>query len=374
MAAEPAPLRIGLVGSGFMGRAHAFAAALAARAFDLPRRPEIAVLADAGEDAARRAAGEMGIPRWTGDWRTLLDDPAIDVIDITAPNRLHHPMAMAAIAAGKHVCCEKPLAPTLAEGEEMRDAARRAGVVTQVGFNYIHNPLFDLARGMIVAGEIGRVLSYRGQHAEDYMADPAVPVSFRTEPGGGGVLADLGSHALATAEFLLGPIARVSGELVTVHRERPDGQGGMRAVDVDDIARAGLRFASGAEGQIEASWVATGRKMAHDFEVFGEAGALAFRGERLNELQVYSAGDAGGRRGFRTILAGAEHAPYGRFSPAPGHQLGFNEIKAIEIARFAEAVAGRRAPPFDFAAGARSLALTGAIDRAAAAGGWQPLP
>jgi len=331
-------------------------------------RLRLAAVADVTEAAAEAARRSFGIERATGDWRSLIDDPAIDVIDITAPNALHREMALAAIGAGKHVYCEKPLAPTAAEAREMTEAAEAAGVVTQVGFNYVANPMLRLAREMIGGGELGEILSYEGRHAEDYMADPAAPWSFRHDPAGGGAMADLGSHALATAEFLLGPIAELMGDAATAIRERP-APGGPRAVEVDDAARAFLRFESGVPGLVTASWVATGRKMSHDFEVHGTKGGLYFTGERLNELQFYSAGDAAGRRGFRTIVAGPEHPPYARFCPAPGHQLGFNDLKAIEIAGFADALAGGP-EPFGFRKGLRIQRLVEAVRDSSAARGW----
>ncbi len=365
-------LGVGLIGTGFMGRTHVLGFATAARAFEMPVRLRLEAVADATEEAAEAARKSFGIERATGDWRTLIDDPAIDVIDITAPNALHREMALAAISAGKHVYCEKPLAPTAAEAREMSEAAAAAGVVTQVGFNYVANPMLRLAREMIAAGELGEILSYRGQHAEDYMADPAAPWSFRHDPAGGGAMADLGSHALATAEFLLGPIAELMGDTATAIRERP-APGGPRAVEVDDVARAFLRFESGVAGLVEASWVATGRKMSHDFEVHGTKGALYFTGERLNELQFCDAGDAAGRAGFRTIVAGPEHPPYARFCPAPGHQLGFNDLKAIEIAGFADALAG--APePFGFRKGVRIQRLVEAVRDSSAARAWVTTP
>lgn len=156
--------------------------------------------------------------------------PEIDVVNITAPNALHKEMALAAIGAGKHVYCEKPLAPLAADARQLAEAAEAAGVKTQVGFNYLCNPMLRLAREMIEAGELGEITSYRGVHAEDYMADAAAPFTFRHDPVGGGALADLGSHTLATAEFLLnstaGPITKVMGDCVTVVAERPDGKGG----------------------------------------------------------------------------------------------------------------------------------------------------
>ena len=363
-------LRIGLIGTGFMGKAHVFGFAAAQRVFDLPFELELHTVADRDEALAAAAARALGFARSSGDWRSLVADPEIDLIDITAPNAFHREMALAAIANGKHVYCEKPLAPTAAEAREMADAAAAAKIKTQVGFNYLCNPMLGLAREMIRAGEIGEVRSYRGIHAEDYMADAATPFGFRHEPAGGGALADIGSHALATAEFLLGPIETVMGDCVTAIASRPDGRGGQRAVTVDDASRAFLRFANGASGGIEASWIATGRKMQHDFEVYGTQGALLFTQERLNELHFYSTADAAGRRGFRRIEAGPEHEPYGLFCVAPGHQLGFNDLKAIEVARFMEAIAGLRPEPFDFRAGERIQMLVETIQASAREGRW----
>jgi predicted dehydrogenase len=370
-------LRIGLIGSGFMGKAHAFGYSTAARVFDLPYEPELRTLVDVSDELAAKAAAALGFARSTSDWRAMVADPEIDVVNITAPNALHKEMALAAIAAGKHVYCEKPLAPLAADAREMAEAAERAGVKTQVGFNYLCNPLFGLAREMIATGELGEITGYRGVHAEDYMADAAGPFTFRHDPAGGGALADIGSHALATAEFLLkeasGPITRVMGDCVTMIGERPDGNGGRRPVEVDDVGRAFLRFASGATGSIEGNWIATGRKMQHDFEVYGSRGALAFSQERFNELHFFSTADARGRQGFRRIEAGPDHAPYGLFCVAPGHQLGFNDLKAIEVAGYLDAVTGRRPEPFNFRAGLRIQTLVETIQESSRAGAWRDI-
>lgn len=362
-------LRLGLIGSGFMGKTHVFGFAAAQRVFDLPYEVELTCIADVTASQAEAARAALGFERATGDWRQLVNDPSIDVIDITAPNALHKEMALAAIAAGKHVYCEKPLAPLAIDASEMAAAAESQGLKTQVGFNYLCNPMLGLAREMIVSGELGEIRSYRGVHAEDYMADAEGAFTFRHDPAGGGALADIGSHALATAEYLLGPITRVLGDCVTVIDERP-GRDGRRRVEVDDIGRAFLRFASGASGSIEANWVAMGRKMQHDFEVYGSKGALFFSQERFNELHYYSASDANGRRGFRRIEAGPDHVPYGRFCVAPGHQLGFNDLKAIEVAGYLEAIAGRRPEPFNFRAGLRIQTLVEAIQASSRAERW----
>ena len=364
-------LRLGLIGTGFMGQAHAFAYAAAPKAFDLAFDVALDTVADVTEEAAAAAAAQFGFARASADWRAMVADPQIDVVSVTAPNALHREMALAAIAAGKHVHCEKPLAPLAAHALEMAEAAEAAGVATQVGFNYLCNPMLALAREMIAAGELGEIRSYRGVHAEDYMADAAAPFSFRHEIAGGGALADIGSHALATAEHLLGPVRAVMGDCVTMIAERPDGQGGMRKVEVDDLGRAFLRFASGASGAIEANWLATGRKMQHEFEVHGSKGALAFSQERFNELHFFAAEGAESRRGFRRIVAGPEHPFYGGFCVAPGHQIGFNDLKAIEVAGFLDAIAGRAAEPFGFRAGLRIQTLVEAIADSARAGAWR---
>ncbi len=342
---------VGLIGSGFMGKAHAVGFATAARVFDLPFEVDLAVLADANAALADRAGKALGFQRSTGNWRDLFDDPEIGIIDITTPNTLHREMALAAIAAGKHVYCEKPLAPTAAEAKEMADAAAKAGVATQVGFNYLKNPMLALAKDIIASGEIGEIRTFRGVHAEDYMADAEAPWTWRLDPaGGGGALADIGSHILATARYLVGPVSSLMAEVNTLITKRPVSAGAseLRRVEVEDVARLFLTFAGGASGSLEANWAATGQKMQHDFEIYGSKGAILFTQERFNELRVYYPGDRTGRRGFRTVLAGPEHEPYGAFCVAPGHQIGFNDLKAIEVRDFLQAVADgpRKGPDF----------------------------
>jgi predicted dehydrogenase len=363
-------LRIGLIGTGFMGKAHVFGFASAPRVFDLPYDLALHTVADITVDAANRAAAAFGFANATEDWRRIIDNPEIDVVDITAPNALHKEMALAAIRAGKHVYCEKPLAPLSQDANEMALAAEAAGVKTQVGFNYLCNPMLGLAREMIQAGELGEIRGYRGIHCEDYMADANGNFTFRHDPAGGGALADIGSHALATAEHLCGPVVRVMGDCVTMIAARPDGKGGTRKVEVDDIGRAFLRFANGATGSIEGNWIATGRKMQHDFEIYGTKGALAFSQEHFNVLHYFSTSDARGRQGFRRIEASPDHAPYGLFCVAPGHQLGFNDLKAIEVAGYVNAIAGVAPEPFNFRKGLRIQTLVEAIQTSSREGRW----
>jgi predicted dehydrogenase len=363
-------LRIGLIGTGFMGKAHVFGFTSAPRVFELPFDLELHTVADITDEAAERARHTLGFAHATSDWRSIMANPEIDLVSITAPNALHKEMSLAAIAAGKHVYCEKPLAPLAADALDMTLAAEAKGVKTQVGFNYLCNPMLALARDMIAGGELGEIRGYRGIHCEDYMADPAGSFTFRHDPAGGGALADIGSHALATAEFLCGPVTRVMGDLVTMIAERPDGRGGRKAVTVDDVGRAFLRFDNGATGSIEGNWIATGRKMQHDFEVYGTKGALAFSQERFNELHFFSTADAKGRQGFRRIEASPDHAPYGLFCVAAGHQIGFNDLKAIEVAGYINAIADKAPEPFNFRKGLRIQTLVETIQTSAREERW----
>src|SRR5487761_2080337 len=184
-------LRIGLIGTGFMGKAHVFGFATAPRVFELPLEIELRTLADVNAEAAAQAARRLGFAHSTANWRDIIADPEIDLVDITAPNALHKEMALAAIAAGKHVYCEKPLAPLARDALEMTEAAEAKGIKTQVGFNYLCNPMLGLARDMIRAGELGEIRGYRGLHAEDHMADANGAFTFRHDPAGGGALADI---------------------------------------------------------------------------------------------------------------------------------------------------------------------------------------
>ncbi len=342
---------IGLVGSGFMGRCHANAFRAVGGLFDVPFEPKLEVLADATEDLASRGAQALGFERSTSDWQALVDDPAVGIVSVTAPNVLHAPIALAAIAAGKTVYCEKPLSTTAASALEMTEAAEAAeaaGVTTLVGFNFLRNPMIKLAREIIASGEIGEVTGFRGRHAENYMADPDVAHSFRTDPAGGGALADIGSHIVSMARFLLGPIAEVQADCRTIHPTRPvaPSSAERKLVEVDDMTHALLRFDSGVSGSLEANWAATARTMDLSWEITGTKGALAFSQEAMNELLLWSG--APGRSGYTRIESGPAHPPYGAFCPAPGHHLGFNDLKVIEVAELLAAHAGKGTAGPDF--------------------------
>ncbi|WP_338490857.1 Gfo/Idh/MocA family oxidoreductase [Pseudomonas trivialis] len=340
-------LGIGLIGTGFMGRAHALAFNNARAVFDLPMQLKLVALADADSERAERCAKAWGFARAQGDWQVLINDPTVDVVAITTPNHLHYPMAMAAIAAGKAVYCEKPLAVSLEQADAMRLAARAAGVITRVGYNYQHNPMIGLARQMIANGELGRIISFQGEFSEDFMADPASPWSWRCEvEHAGGALADLGSHLLSMARYLVGEVVSVCADTHTVHNQRPVVRGSdtFQAIAVDDQVHALLRFANGARGTVSSSWLKHGYKNHLGFEISGTEGTLAFDQERLNELRVYRAGQTG----FQRVLAGPDLPGYAAFSPAAGHQLGYNELKTLEVQELIMALAGQGADGSDF--------------------------
>ena len=363
-------LNIALIGSGFMGRAHALAFAAADRTFDLPLAPRVTVLADRDLATATAAAASLGIPSASGDWREAIADASIDMVAIATPNLLHAPIAIAAIEAGKAVYCEKPLATTIAESEAMTAAAAASGRPTAVGFTYLYNPMIALARELIADGEIGEVTAFRGIHAEDFMASADAPFNWRCEPEqAGGALADIGSHIIAMAQHLVGDIASVSGRLHTAYPVRRDAVGKERAVTVDDQMDAVVAFANGATGALAASWIASGRKMGLAFEISGTKGSISFTQEQFSELKLYRSGQ-GRTNGFTTICAGPEHGDYGAFCPASGHQIGYNDLKTIEVKAAVEAAAGLPSAAKSFADALAVEKVADAIRRSHREGGW----
>ncbi len=366
----------GLIGTGFMGRAHAIALRAVGTVFDDVAAPRCLAVADTDSARAAKAARELGFERGEADWRRLLDDPAIDVIDICTPNYLHAEMSRAALQAGKHVYCEKPLALDVREATELAALAMSSGKVHAVGLNYTTNPLIQVAREMIAGGEIGTPVNFSGRYFEDYMASPEVPFSWRCERrlAGAGALADLGSHLINMVHFLLGPPRKLIGDIHTVIPARRDpATGKMREVENEDIARALLELESGVPATLEISRVATGLKCGLTFEVFGTKGAIGFDQERMNELRLYSGGQAKGRAGYRTILAGPEHADYGRFCPAPGHGLGINDLKIIEIHNLLVAIDGGKAFYPDFSEGLNVQSVMAAVERSSSERAWVTL-
>lgn len=368
---------VGLIGTGFIGRTHAMAYRAAPAVFpDLPPVRLVAV-ADQNRDQAEAAARRFGFESATDDWTRLLADPAIGIIAIATPNHLHKDMALAALAAGKHVHCEKPLATAIDDAAAMAEAAAaHPGQHTLVGYNYLCNPLIHEARRLIAAGRIGTPVHFRGTHVEDYMADPDVPFSWRCDRhlAGTGALGDVGSHIVAMADYLVGPIAEVSADAVTVVTERRQADGTMRRVENEDQAQCLVRFRSGATGTLEASRVAAGRKMGLTFEITGRNGAIIFDQERMNEIRLYESGGDAATAGFKTILSGPDHPDFGHFVPAAGHGLGFNDLKVIEVRRMIRAVTRGNAVHPDFADALRFERTVDAIARSAEERRWIAVP
>lgn len=367
-------LGVGLIGTGFMGKCHALGFRAAPAVFGHLPRLDLTMLADVDGKTAADAASVLSFERSTADWQAMVQAPDIDIVAITSPNFLHQPMAMAAIEAGKHVYCEKPLALDATGAGEMTEAAERAGVKTLVGYNYLHNPAISLAKEIIQAGEIGEVIHFRGNHFEDYLASPNSPHSWRSSKAtaGAGVVADLGSHIISLARRLVGEIDTVQAMLQIVVKERPlaDDPSLKKPVDVDDQAQMLLRFKGGQTGTIEASAVAAGRKMNLAFEITGSSGTLAFDQERMNELRLFRFGDDPSRDGFKTLLTGPAHPPYDQFCPAPGHGLGFNDLKIIEIAHLIDGIVSGTSLDPDFRSAWQIAEVVEAAIRSDAEQGW----
>ncbi len=381
-------LKIGLIGSGFMGQAHADAFTRAKLLYrDLPAVPRLYMLADASEELAASAAARFGFEKHTGDWRALVNDPAVDVVDITSPNAMHHEMALAAIKAGKHVYCEKPLSVTLAEAEEMAAAAKAKGVKTMVAFNNIKTPAAMLAKQLIDRGDIGTPTRFRGWFDQGFFNDPDLPFSWRCtrKEAGSGALGDLGSHVISVAQFLMGDIDSTIAQSQTYFPTRPVPQGGSgygaaastgapRAeVENEDQIQALIRFKSGAGGTIEASRVAAGKVFGIYWEVSGTEGTIIMDGERFNELKISRFDDPKPDRGFKTIYAGSQVPQFSAFFgfDFAGGGLGYFDVKVIEVRDLIEGIVKQDDcyPNFDF--GLENEKAVDAMERSVKTRAWE---
>jgi predicted dehydrogenase len=366
---------VGLIGTGFMGKCHAMAHGAVKAVFgDVPHVDRIA-LCDVDEMHAKQKANEFGFTRATTNWRDLLIDPAIHLISITSPNGMHRAMAVAALEAGKHVWCEKPMALTLADAEAMTVAATKAKFqVTALGYAYLRNPALQHAKQLINNGVIGDVFDFRGSVDEDYMADPTLPWSWRLtrRDAGLGTLGDLTCHLVSLAHELVGEIGSLCAMADVVHVKRPiaNEPGKMANVENDDIAHAVVRFRNGARGVMSSSRVAHGRKNGLKIEVHGSKGMLWLDNERMNELNLYVAEGDQAQRGFRRILSSPVHPAYGKLCPAPGHGLGFNELKVIELAEVLKAIQGKPSGQIDFAHGLRIEKVIHAFAQSSESSTW----
>jgi predicted dehydrogenase len=383
-------LNVGLIGGGFMGKAHSLAyAAMPMFFWPAPAMPVRKAVAEANADLAATAAKRFGFERSTSDWRDIVEDPDIHVVDIATPNNLHAEVAIAAAKAGKHIICEKPLARTSEESKAMYDAVKDAGIVHMVAFNYRRTPAVALAKKYIEEGAIGRILSFRGTYLQDWSADPNSPLSWRFQKSiaGSGTLGDIATHVIDMARYLAGEISSVNAMMTTWIPDRPvqsggadllgtskDAGGPRAAVDVDDEVITMLKFANGAIGSVEATRNAYGRNNFITLEIHGTEGSIYFNYERRDELQVCFASDASDRRGFRTVYTGPAH-PYGDgLWPIPALGIGYGETKIIEAYDFFKAIAEGGTVSPNFADGYQISLIDDAIVESAASGQWVEVP
>ena len=324
---------IGILGGGYMGKAHAVAMSAVGAVFNTHLRPRLEMVCASTPDSAERYRSAYGFARATDDWRVLVNDPKVDAIVIALPPSYHRDIAQAAFDLGKPVFCEKPLGGSLADAQAMTDAAQRAGVTNMIGFNYIRTPASQFARKLIADGAIGDVTWFRGEHTEDFYADPQSPFTWRGQDVANGTMGDLAPHMINAALALIGPISQVMGDIETVIANRPGG-----TVTNDDHAQLMCRFASGVMGQMYFSRIATGRKMGYAYEVTGTKGAIRFDQEDQNALWVYKMDDPEEIRGFRKVLTGPAHPDYLPFCQGPGHGTGYQDQIIIEARDFLQAI------------------------------------
>jgi predicted dehydrogenase len=400
-------LSVALIGTKFMGRAHSNAWRQAPHFFDLPADIRMAVICGRDPASTRRAAKALGWENSSTDWRAIIADPQIDIIDICTPNDSHSEIAIVAANAGKAILCEKPLARTVAEAERMAATVKRANMVCH---NYRRVPAIALAKQMIENGELGqRIYHFRARYAQDWIANEDFPMVWRLkkEIAGSGALGDIGAHIIDLARYLVGEIASVFAVSETFVKRRPTRNRphlnpilrgeedaphagkeagsprlvatGLRAargagrtfgrVDADDAVSVIGRFRNGAILNLEATRFAYGRKNALSFEINGSRGSLCFDLEDLNRLRFYDASDPEHARGFRDIIVTEPSHPYAAHWWPPGHLLGYEHSFVHTIADFVRAViSGKRAQP-DFADGLRTQRVLDAIIRSARGGG-----
>lgn len=364
-------LGIGLIGTGYMGKCHALAWNSVASVFGDVARPRLVTLAEVNADLAAKKAGEFGFLKSTGNWRDLLADPEIDVISVTTPNAFHAEMAIAALQAGKHVWCEKPMAPKLEEAIAMEKAARDARKIAAMGYNYIQNPVIRHIRKLLEEGAIGTVNHVRVEMDEDFMADPAQLFYWKSEASSGyGALDDFAVHPLSLIYVLFGHVKSVVADLAKPYETRPVAGGGSRQVENHDIASVLMHLDSGVSAVLMANRSAWGRKGRIALQIFGSEGSILYDQERMNEFELYQASGRPEERGYRKVLTAPHHAPYDRFIPAPGHGLGFNDLKVIECRELIAAIGGDKAYLIDFEEGLRIERSVHAMAQSFAKGRW----
>lgn len=354
---------IGIVGGGYMGKAHAVAMSAVGAVFNTALRPRLEMVCASTPASAERYRKAYGFARGTDDWRVLVNDPKVEAVIIAAPQETHLEIAAAAFALSKPVFCEKPLGASLAESRAMVAAAQ--GQISMTGFNYIRTPASQFARKLIAQGAIGDITWFRGEHTEDFLADPQQPASWRTSGAANGTMGDLAPHMINGALALIGPITALSAMIETVHATRLGGD-----VTNDDHGQMMCRFANGAMGQMYFSRISHGRKMGYAYEITGTKGALRFDQEDQNALWFYSADEPEAIRGFRKILTGPAHPDYEPFCQGPGHGTGYQDQIIIEARDFLRAIETRTPVWPTFQDGMAVNQVVAAAMQSSLAGAW----
>lgn len=324
---------IGILGGGYMGKAHAVAMAAVGAVFETRLRPRLEMVCASTPQSAERYRKAFGFQRATDDWRALVEDPKVEAIVIATPQSTHRQIAELAFKRNKPVLCEKPMGETLADSEAMVAAANRSSCINMVAYNYIRTPASQYARQLIQQGEIGDVTWFRGEHTEDFYADPAAPATWRTDGDANGTMGDLAPHMINAALALVGPITKLVAEIERVHKDRPGG-----TVTNDDQGQMMVRFENGVMGQMFFSRIAAGRKMGYAYEITGTKGAIRFDQEDQNAIWIYRMSDPEAERGFRKVLTGPAHPDYLPFCQGPGHGTGYQDQIIIEARDFLKAI------------------------------------
>ena len=370
------PIGVGVIGTGFMGKAHSIAYSASASVFGTGLRPNLEIVCDLSPERASQRATDLGFSRYSADWRDVVNDSAVDLISVCTPNDTHAEIAIAALNAGKHVWCEKPMSTNLADSAAMAAAAKASSGKTIVGYNYTKNPAVTHARRLIESGVIGEVAGFFCRYDVDNEADGNRPWSWRMsrDQSGTGANGDVLCHVISVAHFLTGStISKVVGDYAIVHKERTDpaDTNATKTVDNDDMVSALVHFENGVHGHIGASRVTWGRKCGLRWEVQGTKGTIIFDQERLNELQLFTKQDDPATDGFRTILTGPEHAPYAAFLPNGGHSLGYMDVKICELHDLLTSIeTGEKIWP-DFDSALVIEQAMDAVDRSVISGAWE---
>lgn len=385
-------LRIGMIGYAFMGAAHSQAWRTVNRVYDLPVRARMTAICGRDESKVADAAGRLGWEGHTTDWRALIARDDIDVIDICTPGDSHAEIALAALAAGKHVLCEKPLANTVAEARAMSAAAaeaRSVGVRSMCGFNYRRVPAIAVMRQLVVDGRLGVIRHVRASYLQDWIVDPAFPLVWRLQKdkAGSGALGDIGAHIIDATQYVSGQLIQgVSGLTETFVKQRPlpgatsglsaaasgdgDGPATSGEVTVDDAALFTARLDGGAIGSYEATRFATGRKNGLRIELNGSLGSVAFDFERMNELEFYDATLPGTEQGFSRILVTEPEHPYMSAWWPAGHIIGYEHSFTHQARDFLDAVATGVDPSPSFDEALQVQLVLEAVERSAELASW----